>query len=883
MTHPAHPIITRSSDDEGTRRVMPKSYSRRKWLAFAVLAMGIILTLALWLYVRNTRIAADQARYEAASRMLAQSISTQLDRYIDTLRATRGFYAASESISRQEWQTFTSSINLEKNYPGIQGIGFARRVNPENVPHHEATIRAEGFPDYQLHPKGPRDIYFPIVYIEPFDERNRRAFGYDMFSEPARRAAMQRAALTGMPAATGKLQLVQETTVDVQPGMLIYLPVYCDNMPLDTPQQRWTALTGFVYSPYRIHNLIRGILGESAHNTNVEFRIYDGTTTTPENLLFDSQPGQPTPSEALLASTAQIEIAGQPWTLRFYTGPDFHSAFERYTPTLVLLGGLLVSFLLFGTVWLQIRGRDISESSAIELARSERAVRASELRYRLMIEQSPVAIEIVAADGRITYVNPAYEALWQIPGNAALGFNLLDDPELARKGARDDILRAFAGETVVVGPLLYEPPTLPDGTQARTRWVRAVIYPIKPDGGTVTELVILLEDFTQRIETDAELHRAKEAAEAANAAKDQFLAVLSHELRNPLAPVLTTVNTMQSGPMTPDEFANALDVIQRNVELEARLIDDLLDITRVSRGKLHLDRHPIDAHLVLKHAVEICQPDARAKRLLLTTSIHAPQHHVNADPARLQQVFWNILKNAVKFTPTGGSITVATRNDEHNRLLVEITDNGIGIEPHLIPRIFDAFEQANPAITRRFGGLGLGLAISKTLVEAHGGTLTAHSDGPDRGTTFTLTLHTVPAPAPAAKPRDAAPSANGWGKRILLVEDQPDARRGLQKLLEKTGFHVLAAETVNEALKLAQNHPFDILLSDVGLPDGTGYDLMDRLREADIALPAIALTGLGMEDDIARAHAAGFQIHLTKPVQFNRLIESIESLAPNTP
>jgi signal transduction histidine kinase len=362
-------------------------------------------------------------------------------------------------------------------------------------------------------------------------------------------------------------------------------------------------------------------------------------------------------------------------------------------------------------------------------------------------------------------------------------------------------------------------------------------------------------------------------AEAANSAKDRFLSVLSHELRTPLTPVLSLVELLQKEDCLPPEAKEAVEVIHRNVELEARLIDDLLDLTRITRGTLQLNREPADAHHLLRQAADIWQSDIAAKNIQWQLNLSAQHSVVQADPGRLQQIFWNLIRNAVKFTATGGRVEVRTANPEPNSLAVEIIDTGIGIDADSLKRIFAAFEQGQGAALRRTGGLGLGLAISRALVEAHGGTLEGFSAGRDQGATFRVTLPASEAPPAAAR----SPGRQGQmkGRRILLVDDHVDTSRAMKRLLTRMGHEVDTADSVRTAVEAARQHPFDLLISDIGLPDGTGLELIQQIRQIQ-PIDGIALSGYGMEDDIRRSKEAGFVDHLTKPVNFKRLESLIE-------
>ncbi len=392
-------------------------------------------------------------------------------------------------------------------------------------------------------------------------------------------------------------------------------------------------------------------------------------------------------------------------------------------------------------------------------------------------------------------------------------------------------------------------------------------------------VLYLVEDKTRDVTLRQELI-------GANAAKDQFLALLSHELRNPLSPVIAMVGELEAAADNSPEVHRALEVIRRNVELEARLIDDLLDVTRISKGKLQLSFETVNVHEVLQRAYEICREEILAKNLGMEFRLRAEATHVEGDPARLQQVFWNLIKNSVKFTPASGRIIIETFNPSPEEIEIRATDTGIGIEPDKIDKIFNAFEQGQSSITRRFGGLGLGLAISKAMVSAHGGSLLAESGGKDQGSTFTVQLKTVPAPVPSTAPAPPAPSLRRQelktrieqhAPRLLVVDDHHDTCTGMKMMLERRGYRVTVAHSADEAIARTDENEFDLMISDIGLPDRSGYELMEEVR-ASKSLRGIALSGFGMENDINRARAAGFSEHLTKPINFERLEEVIHSL-----
>ncbi len=376
--------------------------------------------------------------------------------------------------------------------------------------------------------------------------------------------------------------------------------------------------------------------------------------------------------------------------------------------------------------------------------------------------------------------------------------------------------------------------------------------------------------------TRGELRRSLVEAQRANAAKDRFLAVLSHELRTPLNPVLMAASAMETDPNLPPEIRADISMIRRNVELEAKLIDDLLDLTRIANGKVQLQRKTIDAHELLEEAVAVVRADPSAPQPPIQLELKATRRYIDGDPARIQQIFWNLIRNAVKFTPPSGKITISTTNDPADHLRVEVKDTGVGIVAEALPKIFNAFEQAGEEFNHTFGGLGLGLAISNALAEMHGGRLRAESEGRGKGARFSFEIPCAEADVAARQPSAYQP-VEGDRRRILLVEDHPTTATLMARLLRKRGHEVKVAHNKADAILAGQAAPFDILISDLGLPDGTGYEVMEALRSGT-PIVGVALSGYGMESDVAQSGAAGFQYHLTKPVDAQKLYQTIEKI-----
>lgn len=435
--------------------------------------------------------------------------------------------------------------------------------------------------------------------------------------------------------------------------------------------------------------------------------------------------------------------------------------------------------------------------------------------------------------------------------------------------------------------------------QFDNRWFSITIDPIFDQDQVLTGAVFILTDITERIQAQEERNQlltreqeARTAAEASNRLKDEFLATLSHELRSPLNAMLGWTNLLTTRKFDEATTKRAIETIERNARSQAQLVEDLLDVSRIIQGKLRLNVRPIELIAVINAALETVRPAAEAKKIRLQSVLDPNAGAVAGDFNRLQQVAWNLLSNAVKFTPKGGRVQVCLqRVNSHVEMIV--TDTGQGISPDFVPYVFDRFRQADSSSTRTYNGLGLGLAIVRQLVELHGGTVYAESQGERQGATFTVKLPLIPIRVevsqeerihPSDSPRlpfDNLPKLNGV--RVLLVDDEADARGFIIAALEECGAEVIAVGSVREALEAVSPLKPDVLVSDIGMPLEDGYILIRKLREMTAEqggqIPAIALTAYARAEDRMKAIAAGFQIHIPKPVELAELVTVVASLA----
>jgi PAS domain S-box-containing protein len=511
-----------------------------------------------------------------------------------------------------------------------------------------------------------------------------------------------------------------------------------------------------------------------------------------------------------------------------------------------------------------------------QLIEAQQALETSRDRYADLYDFAPIAFATLDRAGVICEANLATAALLDVERARLVGFPMLMYVAEPDRHTFLDHLDRCRGSADVVQT------TLKLRNKSGTEILVSLVARLAQRSGAEPTWYTGVFDLTasERAEIDRramEVERLRlvheeESLRAAAASKDRFLAMLSHELRTPLTPILFTLGSLEARDAVPPELREPIAIVRRNVQLEARLIDDLLDTTRIASGKLHIDYDVVDVHELLQNVVESSMTEARDAGIALELDLRARRYHVRGDGLRLRQVFWNLLGNSFRHTPRGGSIRVSSSNQRPGCLRVLVTDDGSGIEPRLLPRIFEPFEQGGGA-TR--SGLGLGLAIARGVIQAHHGKIEAHSDGVGCGTTIEVQIDTVASSKRADAERSSRP-VPAPGLRILLVEDHHDSAVSLCEILTLYGHTATIAESFSEALQ-HRGGAFDLLITDIGLPDGNGLDLLRELKLEGGR--SIALSGFGSERDLRAARDAGFDLHLTKPVDVDTLVQAINSLA----
>lgn len=785
-----------------------------------VLGLGLALTYSLWRGAEEKAWLALDAEFQAQSNEVASHVQNRLQANIQVLRGVAALFDASAEVDRQEFRTYVEALHLEERYPGILGVGFSLRLAPEALASHITAIQREGFADYRVKPEGVRDSYSAIIYLEPFSGRNLRAFGFDMYSEPVRRAAMERACDSDSATMSGKVTLMQETTADVQSGFLLYVPVYRHGQPHASVAERQANLLGWAYSPLRMRDMMQAMLSVADFvglTAAIDVEIYDGARPTAEGLMYDSDQitslGTP---EGQFRSLRAIEAGGQRWTLQMTSRPAFDARLARGKSSLIAFAGILVSLsisLLLGVMTFSQR----RVLAALEkAAQANRELAESEAKYRLVTDNAMEWVFWNAPDGSALYNSPSCA---QICGYDPAALSA--DPGLFLRLIHPDDRPNYLAHLSPQGD--RTPHSALDDLEFRIRhgdgserWIAHACRAIFDADGRylgnrgsnrdITERKCLqaeLDHYRQHLEAlvasrTLELNQALVQAEAGNRAKSQFLANMGHELRTPINAIIGMAHLAQqasSEPAVMEKMQHVRDAANHLLGI----INDVLDLARLESGQLLLDTSLFSFEDLIETAVSRARTAATAKGLLLGSEIDPElQGDYRGDPGRLAQVLNNFLSNAVKFTEHGhvtlrASLQAGEPDAKRVQVRFEIEDTGIGISASDQARLFQPFTQIDASSTRKHGGSGLGLAINRHLVRMMGGELGVRS-APHQGSTFWFVCQLEKlAITSSAMPEDAQSAPDPTALRVALDGDDIAALDELESLLAADDMRATAA------------------------------------------------------------------------------------------
>jgi PAS domain S-box-containing protein len=866
------------------------------WMAWVLLSTGLIATIYASVSVVINIEAEAKKEFEFACSQIELRIDARMDAHEQILISAAALFDTSDGITREQWHNFVLQQKVEQHLPGIMGIGFALVIPGERLAQHIQEIRSQGFPDYNVRPEGDRESYTSIIYLEPFSGRNLRAFGYDMFSEPVRRLAMERARDLNTPVLSGKVVLVQETGKDVQAGTLMYVPVYRKGMLTDTIADRRAAIYGWAYSPYRMKDLMQGILTgrDSEAGKRIRLQIFDNDQLSADSLLYDSKSKaeMETVNESRLTLEISTTFNDSTWYMRFIRAdgpPSYGRAFS------VLSGGAIISLLLFGLfislLNTRFRAQQLAEKLTVDIRKSEELLRQVTDRLVLSVRAGGVGIwDYYVVNNRLTWdeqmhrlygITPdqfsgAYEA-WQSGVHPEDRLRGDEEIQLALRGEKD-----FDIEFRVLWP---------DGT---THNVRGIGLVQRDASGQPLHMIGTNWDITASKLAEAELHEINQQlkaaivlADAANVAKSEFLANMSHEIRTPMNGVIGMTGLLLDTELD-DEQRRYAEIVCSSGNSLLCLINDILDFSKIEAKKLDLEMLDFDLTSLLDDFAGTLAVQAHEKglELLCAADLNVPTL-LGGDPGRLRQILTNLTSNAIKFTHAGEvSVRVSLVEDDMKSetvmLRFSVSDTGIGIPADKIVRLFKEFSQVDGSTTRQYGGTGLGLSISRQLAELMGGEAGVTSEE-GKGSEFWFTARFNKQAVGAHK--ESIPPADLHGIRVLIVDDSATSREILTTRMASWGMRPTDVKDGPDAIQalymaLNENDPFCIAVIDMRMPGMDGETLGSVIR-ADKRLAGARLmlmTSVGMRGDARRFQQIGFSAYATKPIRHLEL-KAVLSLA----
>lgn len=837
--------MSEPSTIKSARVDLPQLFNWRNGIAWLVLAFTLLGQLLILQQLRANSDRAAEQQFELLVGKVTNAIEQRLIDHEQILFGAAGLFAASGEVSRAQWRAYVERQQLADRYPGIQGVGFSKVVRASEREAHEQSIRAEGFADYRIQPEGERPVYMPIVYLEPFNDRNRAAFGYDMYAEPVRHQAMRQAASTGKSRISGKVILRQETHGKVQAGVLIYVPLYHPAMPLETAEQRMDALLGFAYSPYRMDDLMEGILG--AADLNLSLRIYSGPTQQAEQLLFASK--EHAPGDAAHSQDVQLSIYGGTWTLHMESLPAFESGFSANEGLVAILGAgisLLLFFLISSLAFRQRRAEILAGQMTERIRENKRALQLSEERLSLALKGSNDGLWDLNLAADTFYASPrTWHMLGYQPGELQLSTRLWEQVLVAEDLPRT---RAQLAQTML----------------SRLDQFTSELRFRHKDGRTVP---VLVRGYIQRDAqgqplrisgTSMDLTEHKRIEQM----KNEFVSTVSHELRTPLTSISGALGLINGGALgeVPPAMQQMLEIAYRNSQHLGHLINDLLDMEKIAAGKMSFDMHEHSLRQLLEEALASNQ--AFAAQLGVNCVLReAVDVQVWVDASRLQQVLGNFLSNAIKYTPEGGEVSLHCSVPDATHVRISVTDQGPGIAAEFRARVFEKFAQADASDSRQKGGTGLGLAITKEFIERMGGKV-GFDTAEGQGTTFWCELPILETCASTPEP--------GQG-HLLVVEDEPDTGRLLYLMLHDAGYSVERVQSLHAAREKLADHRYDAITLDLHLPDGSGAQLIEEIRRNPLTrhLPIVVISAASHFDEKTRDPRV---VWLHKPISTAQLL-----------
>ncbi|MES2296390.1 MAG: CHASE domain-containing protein [Pseudomonadota bacterium] len=852
---------------------------------WTTLFIGLALTVFMWNLIAGGTARRAQERFDSLADNVPQRIARRMQNYEQGLRSVQALFRASHRVERAEFHAFIDGLALEQNFPGVLGIGYASVIGADQLETFERQARADGMPEFALWPPGARVAYAPLLFLDPPNDANLRAIGFDMYVDPTRRAAMEMARDSGRAAVSGKVILKQEASALTPAGVLMYLPVYRNGAPVASVLQRRAALQGYVSTPYHAATLFQAVLRDSFPDLEIE--IFDGIETSAATRLYAA--GERTPAERArelhpFSKVDALTVAGHPWTTRVTARSSFYQAIDRQKAQIVLLAGSLISLLFFGVVRALAARREYALTLAEEMTA---ALRQSERKFESLVESaSEFSIIATDLDGLIQVFSVGAERLLGYRADEMVGrqtpavIHLASEVEARGAELSAELGRPVQGFDVFIARARHDVSEAREWTYVRkdgsTLPVHLVVSAVHGADGAITGFLGVAHDITGQRQMQSSLLAAKDQAEAASRAKSEFVANMSHEIRTPMNAVLGMTYLLGTTELSPDQ-QQYLGMIRVSGQALLSILNDILDFSKIEAGRMEFAPAPFSLDAVLGAVATIMTVNAADKDLELAIGVEpdVPRALIG-DALRLQQVLVNLAGNAVKFTARGEVsilVELVGRQGDTLQLRFMVRDSGIGMSVEQRARLFAPFAQADASTTRRFGGTGLGLAICKRLAGLMGGGI-AVSSALGAGSEFSVTL-------PFQLDLDAPSAAAGIPHlRLLVVDDNMTSRDYLCKTIRAWGWQADSAASGVQALACldAPQAYYDAVLVDWQMPQMDGLETMRQLRER-AQLPVVIMTSaFGRGQLMQQAGAGEADAVLLKPVTASSMFDTLHEV-----
>ncbi len=893
---------------------------KRKFLPHIVLFLCLLVTLYAWHATANHFKKFTEQVFTLRVDEITALIVSGIESNRAILHGGVALFAAQEEVSREQWHRYVEALRIEESNPGTLGVGFSKVIRPAELKAHIAEIRADGFPHYTVRPEGRREEYTAIIYLEPFDERNQRAFGFDMFSEPVRRAAMEHARDADRATLSGEVKLEQEGEKEVQAGFLMYAPVYKQGMPVATAPERRSALLGYVYSAFRIEDLMQKILVPIIYDigSDIDIEIFDETDISETTQMFDSNKGKHGHSknphqQRRFVDKRTVDILGHQWTLRYTSLPAFEILYGSLVPLGTFLCGLVISILLPLFIWSKQNIRERERVVAYDMTAALNKLETAQITEKEAREYSESIINtvrepliILDQELRVVTASRSFYKFFQVNPEETVGQPIYN---LGNKQWDISKLRELL-ETILPEQTSFDNYEVDhDFTTIGKRIMLLNARQIEQASGKKRIILLAIEDITKRKNLEMELtekaHRMdglyqdmakmNEDIIAANlrlkemdVKKTDFLANMSHEIRTPMNAIIGMSHLALQTDLTAKQH-NYISKIQSSANNLLGLINDILDFSKIEASMLALESVNFQLEDVLTKVAEMISWQADEKDLeLLFSTPHTLPLSLIGDPLRLGQVLINLANNAVKFTDQG-EITISVQQvggkPDKARLRFCVRDTGIGMTTEQVAGLFQPFNQADTSTTRKYGGTGLGLSICKKLVELMGGEISADSVA-GQGSTFTFTAELGLQPVQKQKLLSDAIV----GLRVLIVDDQESTQEILREMLESFKCNVTVAGSGENGLAelkkaCAGSSPIDLVLMDYNMPGLNGFETAGLIKN-DTGLSKIPtiimVTAYGREEIRQKDRDIGVAGFLNKPVTPATMLEKIMHIIAGT-